>query len=244
MAHEAYQKEVPGSDTAVLFIHGILGTPQHFRRFYPEVPAGVSIYSILLDGHGGPVEGLSKTSMARWKAQVRATMEGLVQRYRQVVLVAHSMGALFAIELGLLYPHQVKALLLLDVPLAVGVKPSAVTNSLRVIFHRVPEGNEAAKAAQAAFGLTPTKKLWRYAGWLPRYCELFGEIRRVRGLLPQITVPCVAFQSCRDELVAHAACRYLRESGRVTLVPLKRSGHFYYDKRDFAKVLSHFRGLL
>ena len=31
--HEEYIRDVPGSDTAVLFIHGILGTPNHFRRF-------------------------------------------------------------------------------------------------------------------------------------------------------------------------------------------------------------------
>ena len=33
MAHETYTRLVPGADTAVLCIHGILGTPNHFASF-------------------------------------------------------------------------------------------------------------------------------------------------------------------------------------------------------------------
>ena len=43
---------VPGARTAILYIHGILGTPDHFRDFFPLV-SGCSQHSILLDGHGG-----------------------------------------------------------------------------------------------------------------------------------------------------------------------------------------------
>ena len=30
MIHQEYVRKVPGADTAVLFIHGIVGTPNHF----------------------------------------------------------------------------------------------------------------------------------------------------------------------------------------------------------------------
>ena len=36
MNHAEYKRMVPGADTAVLFVHGILGTPNHFRETYHD----------------------------------------------------------------------------------------------------------------------------------------------------------------------------------------------------------------
>ena len=53
MNSQAYIREIPGAKTAVLMIHGIVGTPEHFAMLYPYVPEDWSIYSIRLAGHGG-----------------------------------------------------------------------------------------------------------------------------------------------------------------------------------------------
>ena len=50
---------------AVLMIHGIAGSPGHFRDLVPVIPPEFSIYNILLDGHSGKVENFSRSSMAK-----------------------------------------------------------------------------------------------------------------------------------------------------------------------------------
>ena len=98
MSHKPYIREIAGSDTAVLFIHGILGTPEHFRDFIPLVPASWSIFNILLDGHGKTAKDFSHSSMEQWKSQVSRIMHHLSEQYDHVLIVAHSMGTLFALS--------------------------------------------------------------------------------------------------------------------------------------------------
>lgn len=99
----------PTADTAVLYIHGILGTPQHFCQFFP-LAAQYSQYSLLLDGHGGDAKVFASTSMARWKTQVDNQIKELLKTHQSILLVAHSMGTLFAISSSIRYARQVKGI--------------------------------------------------------------------------------------------------------------------------------------
>ena len=58
--HKEYKRIVNGADSAVLFIHGILGTPNHFKEFIPLVPKEYSVHNLLLDGHGKGVKEFSR----------------------------------------------------------------------------------------------------------------------------------------------------------------------------------------
>ena len=98
MVHEEYVRMVPHADTAVLFIHGIVGTPNHFRDLIPLVelvPESWSVCNLLLDGHGKSVEDFANTSIENWHSQVWGTFEKLSRTHERVILVAHSMGTLF-----------------------------------------------------------------------------------------------------------------------------------------------------
>ncbi len=70
MAHKEYRNIIPNSKTSILFIHGILGTPDHFSDFIKEVPPNWSIYNILLIGHGKTVNDFSNAIMDDWKNQI------------------------------------------------------------------------------------------------------------------------------------------------------------------------------
>ena len=73
MEHKEYVRIVPGADTAVLFIHGIVGTPNHFTdliSLVELVPEDWSVCNLLLDGHGGNADDFAATSMKKWKNQV------------------------------------------------------------------------------------------------------------------------------------------------------------------------------
>ena len=89
---------------AILFVHGILGTPRHFAPFLPYVPASWSVCNLLLEGHGGSVRDFSHAAMAQWKQQVHAALDALLAEHDRVLITAHSMGTLFAIQEALQRP--------------------------------------------------------------------------------------------------------------------------------------------
>lgn len=240
MDHSAYTRIVPGSDTAVLMIHGIMGTPRHFDDLIAAVPEDWSVYNLLLDGHGGSTLDFGRSSMEKWKNQTMAAFRDLCEKYRRVIPVGHSMGTLFAIRMAVERPEKVPFLFLLASPLAIGLRPVMVENSLRVAFGRVREEDPRQTATRDACSVATTWRLWEYLSWVPRYLELFREIGRVRKLLPDLEVPCYAFQSREDELVSRRAEKILENSGRVRVMVLADSAHFYYSREDKKRLISEF----
>ena len=239
MAHTEYRRIVPGADTAVLFVHGIVGTPDHFRILIPleqQVPETWSVHNVLLPGHGGTVEDFGSSSMDAWRNHVKAAFQDLAQNHRQVILVAHSMGTLFALQLAIEFPEKVPLLLLLGVPLRPGVRLCMMRDSLQMVFGRL----EADHVLWSAAGVTTTRRLWKYLKWVPRFLELFCEIGKTERILDRLTVPCVAYQSQRDELVTNLTRSVLERSGVMQVHNLPDSTHFYYAPRDKETVLNDF----
>ena len=230
---------VPGARKAILYIHGILGTPDHFRDFFPQV-SDCSQYSLLLDGHGGNAGDFAKTSMAIWKKQVHDKVVELLGTYESFLIVAHSMGTLFAISEALLFPDRVKGIFLLASPLKLSVKPKLAVNCWKVFRGNISAEDVQALAAQQAYGISRDMHVFRYLGWIPRYLELFREIRRVRGEVQGLRVPVIAFQSEQDEMVSRKAADILKEIPGARVHVLENSTHFYYDPSDLQRMLREF----
>ena len=110
------------ANTALLFVHGIVGTPRHFDDFVNIAPKDVSILNILLDGHGKGVKEFSKTCMKKWEAQVDNAINTLALTHDNIYIVAHSMGTLFALNQAKTN-KKIKGLFLLSVPLKLKIKP-------------------------------------------------------------------------------------------------------------------------
>ena len=99
-----------------------------------------------------------------------------------------------------------------------------------------------ARAAQEGCSIRLTRRLWQYAGWLPRYYELFQESAAVRRLLPALRTPGYVFQSGRDELVSPRSCQLLKAHPALDLSELPASSHFYYAPQDRERMLACFSG--
>ncbi len=239
--HREYIHEVPESDTVILFVHGILGSPDQFQDFIPLVPKTWSIHNMLLDGHGKKVTDFSHTSMKKWKEQAADKAETLSRKYKNIILAAHSMGTLFAIDLALRWPQQVKMLFLLAVPLKMSLRPFAVSNSMKVIFDKVSAGDPAAMAAKASYSIEPDKRLWKYLRWFPRFAELYSETKRTGKKLCSLSVPCHVYQSGKDELVSRSTLKILAQHPKISVALLENSRHYYYEPADYALLLKEFR---
>ena len=173
MIGKEYKRIVEGADTAVLFIHGILGTPLHFRDLLPLVPEGFSVHNLVLDGHGKGVKDFSHTSMSKWELQTEEALKALAQTHRNIIVVGHSMGTLLSIDLATKYPDKVKSLFLLNVPLTPRTTFDATRHSYRVLFEKVREDKADEVAARNAYGIEIDRQLWLYVAWIPRFIELF-----------------------------------------------------------------------
>ena len=244
MDHSEYIRILPKADIAVLFIHGICGTPNHFRSILPleeMVPKDWSVHNLVLDGHCAAVEDFAHSSMQKWKRQARQAFSELAATHDQVILVSHSMGTLFSIEMSLEFPEKIPLLFLINVPLRIGLRLFGVRNLLRLAFGRLDFSDPVQASTAQVTGTKMTKKLWRFVPWLPRMLELLREMGRTRRILDQIQVPCVAFQSEKDELVSNRSHRILEKCGRVEVHNLLRSTHFYYSPEDTAAVRAAFR---
>ena len=228
---QEFRRVVPAADTAVLFIHGIVGTPRHFDDLIPLLPDTVSVHNLLLAGHGGSARDFARASMKTWEAQVEAAIAALAETHQHIYLVAHSMGALLSIEAALRH-KEVEKLFLFAVPLRIALTPAMVRNSWKVYRGTIAPNDHAALAAQRCCGVAQTKNPLLYLGWIPRFLELFSKIRAVRKLLAKLTVPSLAVQSMKDELVSPRAMDELRRNPHIALLSLPHSGHYYYPPED------------
>lgn len=239
MQYREYIREVTGSRMAVLMIHGIVGTPNHFRDLLPLIPADWSVYNILLDGHGKQVRDFARTSMKKWHAQVQAQLEYIFARHEKLLIAGHSMGALFAIDVAIRYPDKVVQLFCHGIPMVVHTPPATSLSALRVIFDKVKPGTVTAEMQQDC-GVHLTRNLLKYIPTIPRFIELLQEVHRVRRLLPRLAVPCRSYLGIRDELVSQRSRKYLAGHPAILHTALPHSGHFCFDPKDLPLVQAEF----
>ena len=241
MAHEPYIRTVPGSRQAVVLIHGILGTPEHFRDLLPLIPAQWSVYNILLPGHGKSVRDFSRSSMDQWRSYVAELVTELSKQYDGIFIIAHSMGTLFAIREAVKRPQKIRGLFLLQTPLYPRMKISA---GLRAAL--MPFGIVLKKAEDMYRGTSVAmdRRIWRYLGWIPRFWELFRECRATRSLLGRLSVPCRIYQCRKDEMVSPRTCRELAKYPQLQVTVLKEASHYAYRGADLALLQQELRDMI
>lgn len=230
--HEEYIRKVPGSKMAVLMIHGIVGTPNHFKPFISLFPNDWSVYNILLDGHGSDVKAFGQTSMAKWKDQVFSCMEAILQNSDRVMILGHSMGCLFAVQAAVRYPDRVAQLFLLSSPLRLRIPLSTVMATMRLALGKVRPQDTVAMGMRADGGVALEKGFWKYIPWMPRFAELLLEMRRTEKMLPRLAVPTEAYHGMHDELVSEGSCKVLEKQTEALCIRLPDSGHFCYEGED------------
>lgn len=235
--HEPYERIVPGAKNAVVLIHGIVSTPRFWDDYVEAVPAGWSVVSVLLPGHGGSVTDFGRTPWGGWQRHVNETIDRLRRTHERVYLVGHSMGALLSILAAVERPEDISGLLMMAVPLRIFVKPAAM-------LHNILKGvglGESPEELAKYYGTAQDWRVWRYIPWIPRYLELFALSRRARKALPGLTAPARAFMHGKDELVSRRSCGLLEECRAVTLTVLPDSMHHDIAGSDKAAILSALR---
>lgn len=241
--HEEYIRLHLGADTAVLMIHGICGTPDHFREMIAleeMVPQSWSLYNLLLDGHGGSVSDFARTSGKKWQNQIEAAYEKLASEHENICIVGHSMGTLFALQLAAAHPEKVKKLFLLAVPMRPRLKLSMIADLLMMVFGKLDDEQPQRAALARAAGIQTTWKIWEYIPWIPRFLDLFSIVSETEGIISDVRADCRCYQSQKDELVFRSSEKVLAKNEDFQIYRLKDSSHFYYAPEDRKLILSDF----
>lgn len=238
--HSPFERIVENADTAILFVHGIVGTPRHFDDFVNVVPKNISVLNILLDGHGKGVKEFSKTNLKNWETQVNEAVNTLSQNHENIYIVAHSMGTLFALDEAI-ENNKIKGLFLLSVPLKLKIKGKMISNVLKVYFNIIEPNDVIAVSAKKCYGIKDSKNPLLYLGWLPRYIELFKKAKEMRDKIKKISAPTVIFQSKNDEMVSLKTVDILNKNPNISVKILENSCHYYYDAKDFEFLINEFK---
>ena len=241
--HVEYRRIVKGARIAVLCVHGIMGTPNHFRDLVPLIPDDFSILNIVIDGHCGSVSDFSHSSMNKWEACVEAAVSELLETHEEIYVLAHSMGTLLTMEQAMKEP-RITRLFYLSVPIKVGLKPRFLDTAAKVYFKRVRPCDKYALAGVECYGITDSKNIFKYLGWAPRFIDLFKKISRVRKRLLELDTPCSAYQSALDEMVSPKSIEILKRESSIKVVTLEGSGHFYYSPEDIEFLKQEFTEFL
>ncbi len=218
---------------AILFVHGIVGNSAFFDFLKPAIPPGVDTVALTLSGHSGNALDFSKASMAQWKAQVGDAVEKLRARNEKVIIVAHSMGTLFAINQAV--AGRADALFLLNPPLKLRLTRRLFTTPVKVMLGYID--NAATEAARDAYGIAIDRNPLHYYGWPARYIELFREIIRTRKIVGRLSCKLHVFIFGRDEMISPSVASYFTAipGSHITLMPY--SGHYFYLRSDRAAIL-------
>lgn len=234
--HIEYKRIIDGAEVAVLFIHGILGTPNHFRELIPLVPPSYSVYAMVTDGHCGSVSDFSSSSLEKWRKSVQDAVDGLLATHERLYIVGHSMGTLFAIEQAM-RESRIPKLFCISIPIKVGFRLRMIPMAYKIYRKRIKDDDTVTLALRECYGCVDDKNILKYLGWVPRFLDLFKLIRHTRRNLKELSTPCVAFQSIPDELVSPKSIGILKKESSIRVVALERSTHFYYpaEEMDFLK---------
>lgn len=235
--HSPYFRIYKNSDTVVLFIHGFQGSPRHFDRFVERVPDEISVYNLLLSGHGGSVRDFAHASMNEWKTQVETVLKELLSLYKNIYIVGHSMGTFFALNAAVSYPQKIRSVFLLQSPLKIGVRPYALINSVKALFNVNDKIGQIYKNSNS---IKLNFRFWEYLGWIPRYLELFRGSKEARRKICDVKIPCFIFQSEKDELVSMRSLKFIPQNEYIDCIILKNSAHFIYDINEFEYLLDKF----
>lgn len=227
--------------TAILFAHGIVGTPKHFEKYIKLVPEDWTVVNLVLKGHLGTPKDFGNASMNEWRAQFHDELKKLTDTHDRVYIVAHSMSCLFAIEESL--KQKIEAMFLLNIPVWARVTPRLLKSVSQIYFDRINEDDKWTVAARDLYGIGMEKNLLHYIKWPLRYLELFSEISHARKLISDVKTPSYVYISTKDEMTSPRGAKYIRENGceNMKVTELEGSGHLYFTDEAWEIVLKDFK---
>ncbi len=237
-AIEPLSSDSDTADVAVLFLHGITGSPAAWRPLARAIASeGYAVRVPLLPGHGTNWQQLNSSRWEDWRDSAAAELESLAERYSSVVVVGLSMGGALALDIAA-SDAPVGGLVLVNPALRID---SAVAPLLPVLKYAVRSvtaiGNDIARPGEDehAYPRTPLRAV----------ASLQRGQRRLLQRLWKVRVPTTVCVSAGDHVVGPWSLRQLRARLRCPLkvVTLRSSYHVATLDYDDHLILQEIRNM-
>jgi len=236
--HRPYSKSKPGASLAVVFTHGIMGSPRQFDDLVQALDDTCTIENILLPGHGGTAREYAASNLKDWQQALDDVISRLSKQYGQVILVGHSLGGLLSVSSTLKFPSSIAGLFLIAMPLQVGISRRFIKRSLVIAFGQQGKNTAADLARQTSSVSFPA--WYSYMQGSGRVPELFIKSLKTRRLIGKITCPVHAVWSEQDEIVDIRSARRLPKADNFSMELLKESGHYVYTPEESQRIRESF----
>jgi carboxylesterase len=227
--HSPFQYEAIGMETAVLMVHGILGSPVQFEDIAKALHGqGYAAAAVLLPGHGESAHAFAKAKTADWQREVREAVLGLRKCYKRIFLIGHSMGGLLSIIEAA--EHHVDGVILISTPMRLKSGFKALRISLRILLGD-PERDDDVLQCYRKANSVQKGPLWVYPLWIPRMAGVLTLMRKARHLLGCVHSPVLIMQSRQDETVSWRSQRILADrlkNASVESLMMEKSGHSWF----------------
>jgi pimeloyl-ACP methyl ester carboxylesterase len=100
-----------GQPSTIVLVHGIGTSHRYFARLHTELEADATVYSLDLPGFGGNLRPAFSPTVREMAFLVANSLDEL--GVRDAVLIGHSMGAQWVVELALLRPDLVSRVVII-----------------------------------------------------------------------------------------------------------------------------------
>lgn len=213
-----------GNRLGVLLVHGFTGAPTEMRglgEFLAD--RGYTVSGPLLPGHGTVVEDLAGRKWHEWAEAVRLAYTELTDHCDQVFVGGMSLGTLLTVNLAVDHPVAGVVLISPAIFLANPLSRFMWISSLIPFTIRQDDAGSDLVDPEA------DKRAWCYEAIPTRAAYQVGLLsRRVRKLLPRITVPTLVVMSTKDSALKYESGPYVIDRISSTdkqLITLNNSGH-------------------
>lgn len=239
--HAEYRYRAESSDTVIVFVHGIQGSPRQFDFLVRGLGGLYSIENLLLPGHGETVREFVRSGFPQWQHYVDERVGALRKEYGNIILVGHSMGGLLSAWTAKSHPDSVSGLFLISVPLKFHVRYSYIKNGLAAAFGR-NDKDEAVAAARRGNSIAASNPLQYLAG-MPLYRALLRKSKATRAVFRELRLPIVLIHAADDGIVSGKSLQYVGEKRNIQTMIVNDAGHYHYSqeaKEQIVRALKDF----
>jgi len=225
------------NENVIVFIHGILGSPDQLR-FLAEAlfKRSFDCVTLLLPGHGGTSKSFYSTPGKMWEEYINHTVEKLKRKYKRIFLVGHSLGGLLCLNCAA--KNEISGIILINTPIKFKLTYQQVAFSLRILFTSKDEDNAFLSAYRNGYSIGASK-FYEYPLWLRQFFSLYKYARSSAKILETIKTKVLIVQSDRDESVHRKSSKMLilgLKKSVCTFIRLEDSFHGYFPENDKLKL--------
>lgn len=243
--HKPFSNDSESSDLAILYIHGIMGSPLEFRRIAEALEdENIHFKALLLPGHGSNGYDFARTSANCWQTHVIQEIGDLKKSHSKLILIGHSLGGLLALNASLLCP--VDGIVLLNTPIKTRVSIQQISMSLRVLLSSGKANDTMICTYRETFSVA-LGDWWTLPLWIPRLLDVNRVASQTEKILNEVKVQVILFQSIHDETVNPKSAEILKRGlgdHLMSLSYLNKSTHAYFVYEEFNEIIKGIKKFL